>query len=254
LSLRAELQGLSDGVLLARLRQLPRGSAEREAICEILVTRYAGLVQSCARRYHRSPEPAEDLVQVGYVGLLNAINNFDARHGQSLGAYAAPCITGEIKRHFRDRRWQIRVPRQAQELLLEMRTAEEVLTQQVGRTPDDSELARHLGVPEDDVLEARQADLAFAAYSLDASLSDDDAYSPLADVLGEDDPALTHAVDMEAVYAHLDQLPEREQRILFLRFYGNLTQEQISDRLGISQMHVSRLLKRALSYLRAQIT
>jgi RNA polymerase sigma-B factor len=253
-SLHAELRELPDTVLLARLRELPRGSAKREAVCEILVTRYAGLVGSCVRRYRNSPEPAEDLQQVGYVGLLKAINNFDPRNGESLGAYALPCISGEIKRHFRDRRWQIRPRRPAQELLLEMRPAEEALTQQLGRTPEDSELAAYLGVREDDVLEARQAQLAFTAYSLDAPLSAQDNPGLLADVLGEDDPAISRAVDIQAVRAHLDELPEREQRILMLRFYGNLTQEQIGDRLGISQMHVSRLLDRALAYLRTRIT
>ncbi len=254
LSPYAELQAQSDNMLLARLRGQPWGSAEREVICDILVSRYAALVRSCVRPYRRSPEPAEDLLQVGYVGLLKAINNFDPGCGDSLSAYAAPCISGEIKRHFRDRRWQIRVRRQVQELLLEMRSAEEILTQQLGRTPDDSELARHLGVPADDVLEARRAHLVFTTYSLDAPLSHDDDPALLIDILGEDDPAVSHATDIEAVHAHLDELPEREQRILMLRFYGNLTQEQIGARLGISQMHVSRLLERALTYLRAQIT
>ena len=116
LSPHAELQALSDNALLARLRRLPRGSAEREAICEILLSRYAGLVRSCLRPYQLSPEPAEDLLQAGYVGLLKAINGFDRRYGDSLATYAAPCISGEIKRHFRDRRSQIRVRRQDQEL------------------------------------------------------------------------------------------------------------------------------------------
>ena len=249
----AELRALPDNTLLARLRALPRASAEREAICEVLVTRYAGLVRSCVQRYRHTPESAEDLVQVGYVGLLKAINNFDPRYGQNLGAFAAPCISGEIKRHFRDRRWQIRVRRQAQELLLEMRPAEELLTQEPGRAPEDSELARHLDVSEDDVLEARQTQLAFTIWSLDAPLMNYDDPALLVDTLGEDDPALAHAVDIQAVHAHLDDLPEREQRILMLRFYGNLTQEQIGDRLGISQMHVSRLLERGLAYLRERI-
>jgi RNA polymerase sigma-B factor len=254
LSPHAELRALSDNALLARLRPLPRGSAEREAICEILVSRYAGLVRSCVRPYHLSPEPAEDLLQVGYVGLLKAINGVDPAYGDSLGAYAAPCISGEIKRHFRDRRWQMRVGRRAQELLLEMRAAEEALTHQLGRTPDDRELARHLDVPEDDVREARQAYQVFTTHSLDAPLSGSDDPALLGDMLGEDDPAVAHATDIEAVRAHLDELPEREQRILVWRFYGNLTQSQIGDRLGISQMHVSRLLDRALTYLRVQIT
>jgi RNA polymerase sigma-B factor len=134
-----------------------------------------------------------------------------------------------------------------------MRAAEETLTQQLGRAPDDLELARHLSVTEDDVLQARKAHQAFTACSLDASLSYGDDPGPLADVLGEDDPAVAHATDIEAVRAHLDELPERDQRILMLRFYGNLTQEQIGGRLGISQMHVSRLLDRALTHLRAQL-
>jgi len=254
LSPYAELHALSDNALLARLRPLPRGSAEREAICELLVSRYASLVRSCVRPYLRSPEPAEDLLQVGYLGLLKAINNFDPGRGDSLGAYAAPCISGEIKRYFRDRRWQIRVLRQTQELLLELRAAEETLTQQLGRTPDDGELARDLGITQDDVRQARRAHLAFAACSLDAPLSGADEPALLGDILGEEDPALTHAVDIDAVRAHVGELPEREQRILMLRFYGNLTQEQIGDRLGVSQMHVSRLLERALAYLRTQIT
>ena len=251
---RAELRALSDNALLARLRPLPRGSAEREAICEILVSRYSRLVHSCVRPYLRSPEPEEDLLQVGYVGLLKAINNFDPSFGDSLNAYAQPCISGEIKRHFRDRRWQLRVRRQDQELLLEMRAAEETLAQQLGRSPDDRELARHLGVTEDDVRQARQAHQVFAAASLDAPLSGGDDPGLLGDVLGQDDPALARATDIEAVRTHLDELPEREQRILMWRFYGNLTQSQIGDRLGLSQMHVSRLLERALSYLRGQIT
>jgi RNA polymerase sigma-B factor len=244
---RAELRDLPDNALLAQLRALPRDSEERAAICEILVERYSKLVRSSVRQYRGSPEPTEDLMQVGYVGLLKAINNFDPEFGDSLSAYAQPCVTGEIKRHFRDKRWQIHVRRQAQELLLELRKANDEMMQQLGRTPADQELAVKLGVTEDEVLEARQADLVFSAYSLDAP-------ALLADLLGADDEAVEHALDMEALNAHWDELPEREQRILVMRFYGNLTQTEIGDRLGISQMHVSRLLSRALGHLRNQLT
>jgi RNA polymerase sigma-B factor len=250
---RAELHGLPEGELLARLRAEPWGSEDRAVICEIIVERYAGLVQSIAGRYRDSPEPVEDLVQVGYVGLLKALNNFDPAYGSNLSAYAAPCISGEIKRHFRDKRWQIRVHRRDQELRLQMRPVTDDLTQELGRAPDDQELAARLGVSPDDILHARQADLAFTTYSLDAPLSGDDA-GMLADLLGSDDPAVEHAIDIEAVQTHLGDLPEREQRILVLRFYGNLTQAEIGDRLGISQLHVSRLLDRALAYLRARLT
>jgi RNA polymerase sigma-B factor len=251
---RTHLVRLPDNELLARLRRLTRCDAERDLVCEILVDRYAGLVRSCVRRYLNSPEPAEDLMQVGYVGLLKAINNFDPEFGNGLSAYAEPCVSGEIKRHFRDKRWQVRVSRQAQELLLAIRAADEQLTQQLGRSPDDSELAQRLGVTAEDLLEARQADLVFSSYSLDAPLSDSDEPALLADVLGDDDEAVEHAIDIDAVNAHLGELPEREQRILMLRFYGNLTQTEIGDRLGISQMHVSRLLGRALSYLHQCLT
>jgi RNA polymerase sigma-B factor len=250
---RAELKELSDNALLAKVRGLPRDNELRAAACEALVDRYQTLVRSCVRQYRASPEPTEDLMQVGYVGLLKAINNYDPDLGDSLSAYAQPCVSGEIKRHFRDKRWQIHVRRSAQELLLELRKANEELTQRLGRAPDESELADRLGVSQDDMQEARQADLVFSTYSLDAPLSDRGDPALLADMLGEDDPGVAHTIDMEAVNAHWEELPEREQRILVLRFYGNLTQTEIGERLGISQMHVSRLLARALSHLKSRL-
>jgi RNA polymerase sigma-B factor len=251
---REQLRRLTDGELLTQLRALPRGNEQRASICAVLVERYEKLVRSCVRQYRGSPEPAEDLLQVGYVGLLKAINNYDPEVGDSLSAYAAPCVSGEIKRHFRDKRWQVHVRRQAQELLLEMRKASDEMVQQLGRSPTEHELAERLEVSEDDVLEAKQADMVFSTYSLDAPLSDREDPAQLADLLGEDDAAVEHTIDMEAVNAHWDELPEREQRILVMRFYGNLTQTEIGDRLGISQMHVSRLLSRALAHLRNQLT
>jgi RNA polymerase sigma-B factor len=250
---RAELKELSDNALLARVRALPRDNELRAAACEILVERYQKLVRACVRQYRGSPEPTEDLMQVGYVGLLKAINNYDPEVGDSLSAYAQPCVSGEIKRHFRDKRWQIHVRRSAQELLLELRKATEELTQQLGRAPGEAELAERLGVSQDDMQEARQADLVFSTYSLDAPLSDRDDPAMLADVLGDDDPGVAHTIDMEAVSAHWEELPEREQRILVMRFYGNLTQTEIGERLGISQMHVSRLLARALGHLKSRL-
>ena len=250
---RAGLKELSDNALLGKIRALPRDSELRAAVCEILVARYQKLVRSCVRQYRGSPEPTEDLMQVGYVGLLKAINNYDPEVGDSLSAYAQPCISGEIKRHFRDKRWQIHVRRSAQELLLELRKATEELTQQLGRSPEEAELAERLGVSRDDMQEARQADLVFSTYSLDAPMSDRDDPALLADMLGDDDPEVAHTIDMEAVNKHWDELPEREQRILVMRFYGNLTQTEIGERLGISQMHVSRLLARALGHLKSRL-
>ncbi len=249
----AELTELADDELLRRFRAQPRGSEERAAMCEILVQRHEKLVRSCVRQYRGSPEPNEDLMQVGYVGLLKAINNYDPNIGNSLTAYAAPCVSGEIKRHFRDKRWQIHVRRSAQELLLELRKATEELTHQLGRDPGDDELAERLGVTSDDLLEARQADMVFSAYSLDAPMSDREDPAQLGDMLGDEDANVEHAIEMEAVATHWNELPQREQRILVMRFYGNLTQAEIGERLGISQMHVSRLLARALNHLRSRL-
>ena len=248
-----ELRHLSDDVLLRRLHHMPRDSADREPVCEILVERYTKLVRSCVRQYRGSPEPVEDLMQVGYVGLLKAINNYDPAFGSGLSAYAAPCVSGEIKRHFRDKRWHVHVRRSAQEHLLELRKVTEQLTHQLGRVPGDEELAERLGISDEELLEARQADMVFSAYSLDAPLSDRDDPAQLGDVLSDEDVEVEQALDMEAVATHWGELPRREQRILVMRFYGNLTQAEIGARLGISQMHVSRLLARALGHLRCRL-
>lgn len=182
-----------------------------------------------------------------------AIRNYDPAFGNGLRAYAVPCISGEIKRHFRDKQWQIRVTRSVQELLLEMRAATEELTHELGRLPGDDELAGRLGVAPEELREARQAGEWFTAVSLDAPLADGDDSGDLGDLLGGEDDGVEQTVDMEALARHWDELPRREQRILVLRFYGNLTQAEVAGRLGISQMHVSRLQKRALARLRARL-
>src|SRR6516164_8285045 len=219
------LAGLDDRELLRIVRSQPLDSARRAAACELLVSRHRNLVRSCVQRYNRSPEPTEDLMQVGYVGLLKAINNFDPDVGGSLAAYAQPCISGEIKRHFRDKRWQVHVERSMQELVLQVRDATRQLTQRLGHVPADDELTDHLGISDGDLREARRADL-----------------------LGEDDPEVEHTLDMESVATHWDELPDREQKILLLRFYGDMTQAEIGQQLSISQMHVSRLLAHALGH------
>ncbi len=250
-ALLSSLSGRDDGELLAILSERPDGDATRVAACEVLVARYESLVRSCVYRYRDTPEMVEDLMQVGYVGLLKAINNFDPAIGGSLAAYAQPCISGEIKRHFRDKRWQVHVKRSAQELLLQVRKARGELAQELGRSPRDEELASHLGVTLDDLMDARRADMVFHSHSLDAPVYGGEDPTSLADLLGQEDPRVEHTLDMEAVLTHWNDLPEREQHILTMRFYGNMTQAQIGERLGISQMHVSRLLARALGYLRS---
>src|SRR5215467_8627451 len=163
-----DLGGLDDRQLLRIVHSLPLASHRRAAACELLVSRHRNLVRSCVQRYKRRPEPTDDLMQVGYVGLLKAINNFDPAIGGSLAAYAQPCVSGEIKRHFRDKRWQVHVRRSAQELRLEIRKARGELAQQLSRTPTDAELADHLGISAADLLDAQRADLAFQASSIDA--------------------------------------------------------------------------------------
>jgi RNA polymerase sigma-B factor len=251
--LKKDLAGLDDRALLGIVRLLPQASERRAAACELLVTRHQGLVWSCVRRYLSGPEPAEDLMQVGYVGLLKAISNFDPAAGASLATYALPCISGELKRHFRDKRWQVHVKRPVQELVLQVREATWRLTQELGRAPTESDLARHLGVSGDDLRQARRAEMAFWPYSLDAPLAGQPSMGTLADYLGEEDPRLEHMLGMQAVATHWGELPRREQEILLMHFRGGMTQTEIGQRLRISQMHVSRLITHALGYLRSRL-
>jgi len=249
----ADLAGLDDAALLGIVRSLPRASERRAAACYLLVTRHQRLVRSCVRPYLGGPEPAEDLMQVGYVGLLKAIGNFDPAGGASLATYARPCIGGELKRHFRDKRWQVHVRRPVQELVLQVREATWRLAQELGRTPADSDLTRHLGISGDELRQAQRAEAAFQSYSLDAPPAGQPGPSILADVLGAEDPRLEHMLGMQAVAAHWGELPPREQEILLMDFRGGMTQTQIGQRLGFSQMHVSRLRAHALGYLRSRL-
>ena len=252
-AVKEELARLDDQALLGLVQSLPPASQRQAAACELLVTRYQGLVWSCVRPYQGSPVPIQDLMQVGYLGLLKAISHFDPAVGASLGGYARPCISGELKRYFRDKRWPIRVERPMQELVLLVRDATGPLAQQLGRTPADSDLARHLGVGGDELQRARQAQLAFQPSSLDAPLAGQPTMITLADTLGEEDPRLEHMLGMHAVAAHWGELPRREQQILIMDFQDGMTQSQIGQRLRISQMHVSRLRTHALGHLRARL-
>jgi RNA polymerase sigma-B factor len=247
---REDLSGLEDRELLALAASLPQSSERRAAARDLLVARYRNLVRSCVQRYSRGPEPAEDLMQVGYVGLLKAINNFDPALSFSLATYARPCIIGEIKRHFRDKSWHVHVGRQMQELVLQVRDATRRLTQQLGRMPTDSELADDLGVRPADIRDARRAELVLQPLSLDGPAG---GQSSVAELLGEEDPQLEHMLGMQAIATHWGELPAREQQIVVLYYYRGMTQAQIGQQLGLSQMHVSRLLARALGHLRPRL-
>jgi RNA polymerase sigma-B factor len=210
------------------------------------------LAQHLARRYGGRGEPADDLFQVAVVGLIKGVDRYQADRGVDFAAFAIPTIVGEIKRHFRDRTWAIRVPRRLQELRLEITGANNTLTHTLGRAPTVADVATHLGISEEEVLEGLEGARAYNAASLSAPISDDGATS-LADTLGGEDHGFELAELRIALGPAMATLDEREQRILALRFHGNLTQTEIAEQIGISQMHVSRLLTKALAKLRRQL-
>ena len=230
----------------------PGGSAHRQARDE-LVTLHLPLVHYLARRFRDRGEPLEDLVQVGTIGLIKAVDRFEPERGLELSTYATPTIVGEIKRHFRDKGWAIRVPRRLQELRISLGRATAELSQKSGRAPTVAELAQHLGISEDDVIEGLEGAQAYSAQSLDAQLGGDgdDDGPHLADRLGGEDPDLEGVEWRESLKPLLAALPSRERRILALRFFHGMTQSQIAEEVGLSQMHVSRLLAKSLTTLRA---
>jgi RNA polymerase sigma-B factor len=211
------------------------------------------LATHLAKRFERRGEPLEDLIQVASLGLLKAIDRFEPDRGLEFSTFAVPTIVGELKRHFRDRAWSVRVPRRLQELHLELGAAIAELTHELLRSPTIPELAERVGAPVDEVLEAMEAGRAYRSGSLDApgpAGSDPEHNNSLAARLGAEDPLLGELIEHTEIAALLDTLPERERTIVVLRFYAGLTQSQIGERIGISQMHVSRLLSRTLEQLR----
>lgn len=244
------LASVPDTDLIATVQHNPPASPARDAACTELIRRYQHLVHAAARHYRNTPEPGEELLQSGYLGLLKAINNYNPDLGPDLAAYARPCISGEIKRHFRDHRWPVHVRRRAQELRAQLTHAHTELTQTHHRPPTTAELAAHLHLTPAQLQDAQHADTAFTTLSLDAPLSPGPHPTTLTDLLGGTDPAIDTHLTHTALWTHIRQLPPREQHLLTLRYYGNLTQAQIGAQLGISQMHVSRLLTHAHTYLR----
>jgi RNA polymerase sigma-B factor len=221
---------------------------------ERLIEQYLPLVRSLARRYSYRGEQLEDLVQVGCIGLIKAIDRFDVDRGVELTTYATPNIIGEIKRHFRDKGWSVRVPRGLQELNVRLSRLMEELTVQLERSPTIPELAKAAGVEEEEVLEALETGQAYATLSLSAPTSGEegDDLDPL-ESLGEVEHEYEVSEDRAVLAPGLKVLDDRERRILQLRFYEGLTQSQIAQQVGISQMHVSRLIRRALEKIRDEI-
>ncbi len=233
----------------ARLRRY--GAERRPEDRAWLVERYLPLARHVAARYRGGSEPMEDLEQVASLALVKAIDRFDATRGTSFSSFAVPTISGELRRHFRDHTWALRVPRDLQELAVKVGKAEPALQLELGRVPTAAEVADHLGCSVEELLEARDAAGANRMSSLDAPVSsDDDEGASLADVLGSDDEQLEHVERVLTVDSALESLDARAREILRLRFQEELTQAAIGERVGLSQMHVSRLIRQALATLR----
>jgi len=240
--------------LFHRMQSLPEGDPERQRLRDQLVEMHLPLVEYLARRFRNRGEWLDDLVQVATIGLIKSIDRFDLERGVEFSTYATPTIVGEIKRHFRDKGWAVRVPRRLQELKLSLTKAISELAQKEGRAPTVAELAAHLQMTEEEVLEGLESANAYSTVSLDAPDSGDEDAPAVADSLGMIDESLEGVEYRESLKPLLEKLPPREKKILLLRFFGNMTQSQIATELGISQMHVSRLLARTLAQLREGLT
>jgi RNA polymerase sigma-B factor len=239
--------------LFAELRDPDSSEAQRQAARQQLVELNLPLVEHCARRFRNRGEPFEDLVQVGTIGLIKSVDRFDTDRGVEFSTYATPTIIGEIKRYFRDKGWAIRVPRRLQELRMQISAATAELTQSLGRSPTPRELAERVGCTVEEIVEGMESSNAYATLSLDATDASDDGGQSMLDAIGVDDEALEHVEIRESVKPLLESLPPREKKILLLRFFKNMTQSQIAAEIGVSQMHVSRLLSRTLDQLRASL-
>jgi RNA polymerase sigma-B factor len=237
--------------LFAVLRDTTAPEPDRMAARDALVAWHLALVEHCARRFRNRGEPHEDLVQVGTIGLIKAIDRFDLERGVEFSTYATPTIIGEIKRYFRDKGWAIRVPRRLQELRMQITSTTADMTQVLGRSPTPRELAEAIGCSLEEVVEGIESSNAYSTLSLDAA--DDGAEeggASILEMIGLDDAGLEHIEIRESIKPLLEALPSREKQILLLRFFKNRTQAQIATEIGVSQMHVSRLLSRTLEQLR----
>lgn len=216
-----------------------------------IIATYMNLVEYLARRFKNRGEPLEDLIQVGIIGIIKAIDRFDIDRQVEFTTYATPTIIGELKRYFRDKSWAVRVPRRLQELNFQINRITGDLTQKLGRSPTIAEIAQHLGVSQEDVIEAIETGEAYSFVSLEGTSSEDEEKSfSLLEYIGEEDKHLANLEDRASLMSALSRLSKREQQIIYLRFFKGLTQTEIASRLGISQMHVSRILRDTLHNLR----
>jgi RNA polymerase sigma-B factor len=234
------------------LRTLPAGP-EQEKLRQDIVCAWLPMAHRLASRFRDRGEPLDDLRQVAAIGLVKAVDRYDPFRGKAFETYAVPTLVGELKRHFRDHTWDVHVPRRVQDLRNRVRLARRDLTQRLeGRLPTSAEISAHTGLSQEDVLLGLEALGSYSTLSLDADMPGTDNGFSLADTLGISDPALDVAIDREAVKPALRDLPERERAILYMRFFRDMTQGSIAEALGISQMHVSRLLSQCCEQLRHQ--
>ena len=257
---RGALPGRVDGAreqhawLFGQFRDTTALEASRLAARDGLVALHLPLVEHCARRFRNRGEPFEDLVQVGTIGLIKSIDRFDLGRGVEFSTYATPTIIGEIKRYFRDKGWAIRVPRRLQELRMQIGATTAELTQVLGRSPTPRELAEAIGCSVEEIVEGIESSNAYSTLSLDATDdSGEDGGVSMLEVIGLDDDELEQIEIRESIKPLLEALPSREKRILLLRFFKNKTQSEIASEIGVSQMHVSRLLSRTLAQLRRSL-
>src|SRR3954453_18719949 len=239
-----ESRALRDRQLFARYRRRGERAARDE-----LVKRFLPLATRLAQRYHRGVEPLDDLVQVASVGLLNAIDRFDPERGTAFSSFAVPTIAGELKRYFRDKGWALRVPRDLQELAQRVNRTGDRILHELGRTPTVAEIAGALEITPEQVLEAREAATAYRTESLDQHFGDDQDATRVVDTLGADEPGYLQAEQSATLEAMMWVLSDREREVLRLRFVEDLTQSEIGHRVGLSQMHISRLLRQAVARL-----
>jgi RNA polymerase sigma-B factor len=229
------------------LERAHRGDA---AAREQLVQRFLPLARQLARRYQRGGEPLDDLIQVASLGLLKSIDRFDPSRETAFSSFAVPTILGELKRHFRDKGWSVRVPRDLQELAVKLEPLSEELARELGRAATPAEIAQRAGVTLEQVLEAREAAGAYRAVSLDRPRDEDEDGDGAGVAFGVEDPGFGVAEDAATVQRLMRVLSDREREVLRLRFEEDLTQAEIGDRIGVSQMHVSRIIRQAITRLR----
>jgi RNA polymerase sigma-B factor len=235
------------------LKSLDQESVAFRRQRDAIIRRCLPLADHIAQRYGGRGEPLDDLIQTARVGLVNAVNRYDVSYGADFPSFAVPTIMGEIRRYFRDFGWAVKVPRRCKDLQPQVAKARDELTQRLGRAPNASDIAKHLGIERDLVVDAIVASSNYFTRSTDApARADDDQYRSVADTMGDVDPGMDKVLAVETARLLIAALPQRQRTVLTLRFFEDMTQTQIAERMGISQMHVSRLLAKALATVRCQ--